>query len=68
VGEYTVCADDTGKMQVQRHGLHWRDCTGDGLINSLAHEIEALREVVAHDTKRMQAMAAKLSSAGFDCS
>jgi len=43
-GKYTVIQEPSGRLHCLRYGEPWRDCTGDGLIYSLAAEVEALRE------------------------
>lgn len=43
-GKYTIIQDGDGKLKALRYGEEWRDCTGDGLIYSLAAEIQRLRE------------------------
>lgn len=40
-GKYTV-VNDNGKLSALRYGEPWRDCGGDGLMQALVHEIEAL--------------------------
>ena len=42
-GKYTV-TDEDGRFKALRYGEEWRDCTGDGLIYTLAVEIESLRK------------------------
>lgn len=42
-GKYTVVQGADGRLWALRYGEKWRDCTGDGLICALAHEIERLR-------------------------
>lgn len=42
-GKYTVISDGSGNLRALRYGEEWRDCTGDGLILALAHEVEAAR-------------------------
>jgi len=41
-GKYTVVLPANGKLHALRYGQPWRDCIGDGLILSLAQEIETL--------------------------
>lgn len=42
-GKYTVIQEADGHLRALRYGEEWRDCTGDGLILALAHEVERLR-------------------------
>ncbi len=43
-GKYTV-RNDNGLITVDRYSdENWRNCTGDGFILALVHEIERLRE------------------------
>lgn len=55
-GKYRVIQDEQGNLKAYRYGEEWRDCTGDGLIYSLASEIddlrEALKEVEKNEKKR----------------
>jgi len=47
VGEgnkYTVQQGSDGRLKCLRYGEEWRDCCGDGLIYTLAAEVESLRE------------------------
>lgn len=43
VNEYRLIQLDDGSVKCLRNGDDWRDCTGDGLILGLGHEVEALR-------------------------
>ena len=50
VGEgdkYTVYQTEEGRLKARRYGKEWRDCWGDGLIFTLAAEVETLREEMA---------------------
>jgi hypothetical protein len=49
-GKYTVTQDATGRLTALRYGEPWRDCCGDGLIYTLAAEVETLREELARVT------------------
>ncbi len=49
-GKYTVQQDATGRLTALRYGKPWRDCCGDGLIYTLAAEVETLREELARVT------------------
>ena len=42
-GKYTVVQRENGNLEARRHGMLWRDCTGDGLIYQLAAEVASLR-------------------------
>lgn len=46
-GKYTVIQDATGRMSALRYGEMWRDCCGDGLIYTLAAEVQNLRDKLA---------------------
>ena len=46
VDVYEVIQDPTGRVKALRHGLDWRDLTGDNLVLSMAYEIEKLREII----------------------
>ncbi len=39
-GKYRVIIKMTGASKVLRHGVEWRDCTGDNLIYGLAYELQ----------------------------
>jgi hypothetical protein len=54
-GKYTVKQDATGRLTALRYGEPWRDCCGDGLIYTLAAEVETLREELARVTHNDQA-------------
>ena len=41
-GKYSVVLSDDGKLTARRYGQPWRDCVGDGLILTLAQDIETL--------------------------
>jgi len=43
-GKYTVVMGEDNRLHALRHGEEWRDLIGDGLIYSLAAEVESLRE------------------------
>jgi len=43
-GKYRVIQDESGVLKATRHGAEWRDCCGDGLIYSLASEVDNLRK------------------------
>ena len=58
-GKYTVKQDVTGRLTALRYGEPWRDCCGDGLIYTLAAEVDMLREQLARVTPN-----AKLTDAG----
>lgn len=45
-GKYTVRQNVTGKLYVLRYNEPWRDLCGDGLVYSLAAEVEILREEI----------------------
>jgi len=49
-GKYPVKQDATGRLTALRYGEPWRDCCGDGLIYTLAAEVETLREELARVT------------------
>ena len=42
-GKYTVIQDSTGGMRALRYGEEWRDCTGDGMILTLAQDLQDAR-------------------------
>lgn len=42
-GKYTVVQNEYGELHAFRHGLPWRDCTGDKLIYALASELSDAR-------------------------
>lgn len=42
--KYTVVLTNEGHLKALRYGQPWRDCIGDGLILTLAQEIETMRE------------------------
>jgi len=41
-GKYTVVLSSEGYLRALRYGQPWRDCVGDGLILTLAQDIETL--------------------------
>ncbi len=45
-GKYTVVNElsEGGGLHALRHGEKWRDLAGDGLVLTMFHEIEYLRE------------------------
>lgn len=43
-GKYTVIQDRDGRLRALRYGEEWRDCVGDGLVYTMAAEIQELRE------------------------
>jgi hypothetical protein len=43
-GKYTVILKSKGGVECLRHGELWRDCTGDGLIYSLACAVSEARD------------------------
>ena len=45
-GKYTIIQSQKGKVYALRYGEPWRDCCGDGLILSLAQEVETLQKEV----------------------
>lgn len=45
-GKYTL-HNHNGLLTADRYGQPWRDCTGDGLMLSLAHRVEALEAEIA---------------------
>lgn len=45
-GKYTVIQGQDGRLRALRYGEEWRDCCGDGLIYTLAAEVEKLREQI----------------------
>ena len=47
-GKYTVILDEYSGLRALRYGEEWRDCCGDGLIYTLAAEIEELREKLSN--------------------
>ena len=44
--KYTVVQMKNGSLKALRYGEEWRDCTGDGLILSLAQELESSRNFI----------------------
>ena len=42
--KYTVILSREGHLRALRYGQEWRDCVGDGLILTLAQDIETLTE------------------------
>lgn len=47
VGKYTYIREEGRGQHALRHGLPWRDLTGDGFVLAMAQEIEELREKLA---------------------
>ena len=43
-GKYTVIFDEKG-LRALRWGEEWRDCCGDGMILTLAQEVDKLRKL-----------------------
>lgn len=46
-GKYTVIQDAKGRLTALRYGKAWRDCCGDGLIFSMASDLQELRDELA---------------------
>lgn len=46
-GKYTVVLPDNGGLKALRYGAPWRDLVGDGLILSLAFELDEARKRIA---------------------
>lgn len=46
-GKYTFIQHPDGSSEALRHGLPWRDCTGDNLVFCLAQDVDSLRCYVA---------------------
>jgi len=44
--KYTVVFDSEGNLSALRYGEKWRDCIGDGLILTLAQDLDDLRNKV----------------------
>lgn len=67
-GKYTVQQDASGRLTALRYGEPWRDCCGDGLIYTLAAEVESLREQLAREThgKELQSQVAALVDMVFN--
>lgn len=49
-GKYTVVLTNAGGTHALRHGLVWRDCTGDNLIAALANELAEARNKISAAT------------------
>lgn len=43
-GKYTIVMTEAGHLSAKRYGEPWRDLVGDGMVLTMAHEIEELRE------------------------
>lgn len=43
-GKYTIVIKETGGVHCLRYGEEWRDCTGDGMIYSLACALSEARD------------------------
>jgi ubiquinone biosynthesis protein UbiJ len=46
--KYTIVFYDDGSIKAFRHGEHWRDLTGDGMVLAMLQEIDDLKEQVSH--------------------
>jgi NTP pyrophosphatase (non-canonical NTP hydrolase) len=46
-GKYTVIQGADGRLRALRNGEEWRNLTGDGLILTLAHDLDSARTVAA---------------------
>ena len=45
-GKYTVIMTKDGNLRALRYGEEWRDLVGDGMVLSLAQEIDDLRQKI----------------------
>lgn len=47
-GKYTVIQPESGGLHVLRHGVVWRDCTGDKMVLALAMDLDNARREALH--------------------
>lgn len=42
-GKYTIVHESDGSLRAERHGMPWRELTGDKLVLAMAHCIQDLQ-------------------------
>ena len=52
-GKYTIIQRAGGRVEALRYGETWQDLTGNKLVLCLAQEVQALREQVARQQRKL---------------
>jgi len=65
-GKYTIIQHPNGGIEVLSHGESWRNATGDSVISSLAHELEAAREKIEEAKNTLNGIVAAFGGQDVD--